>query len=76
MAVKIRLSRFGKKDKPSYRLVAIEKNNKRDGKALEVLGYYDPTTSVPKVEVNRARLEFWLDKGAKPSLVVQKILHI
>lgn len=76
MAVKIRLSRLGKKDKPSYRIVAIDSKNKRDGKVLEVLGLYDPTLNPPSVNVDKKRLEYWLGVGAVPSEVIQKLLHL
>ena len=76
MAVRIRLARLGKKANPKYRVVAIEKRNKRNGKVLEVLGQYDPTLDPPKIEVKKDRIEFWVKNGAKPSESVQKLLSI
>ncbi len=74
MAVKIRLSRKGKKFQPFYRIIATDTRFPRDGKFLEILGSYDPKTDPPKVTVDTERLKYWLEKGAKMSLTVKSIL--
>lgn len=76
MAVRIRLTRLGKKANPKYRIVAIDKRNKRDGKVLEILGLYDPTLNPPKIELKKDRIEFWVKNGAQTSESVQKLLKI
>ncbi|MBI4100326.1 30S ribosomal protein S16 [Candidatus Microgenomates bacterium] len=74
MAVKIRLSRKGTKHKPFYRLVVMPSQNKRDGKFIEVLGFYDPKVQPPKIKVDQKRLEYWLSCGAQKTEGVRKIL--
>ncbi|MFH1552432.1 MAG: 30S ribosomal protein S16 [Candidatus Omnitrophota bacterium] len=74
MAVVLRLKMFGTNKKPSYRIVAMTKSEKRDGKALEELGHYDPKKGKDKVALDRARVEYWLKNGAKPSETVKSIL--
>ncbi|MEA3489654.1 MAG: 30S ribosomal protein S16 [Candidatus Omnitrophota bacterium] len=74
MAVVLRLKRFGTKKRPFYRIVAIPKSEKRDGKTLEELGFYDPKKGKDKVALDRARAEYWLKNGAKPSETVKSIL--
>lgn len=74
MTVAIRLSRKGAKNKPSYRIVVTPARSKRDGKFIEILGYYDPLLNPPKVKVKHERLDYWLSCGAQPSEAVKKIL--
>ncbi len=74
MAVVIRLKRFGTKKKPFFRIVAITKSKKRDGKALEELGLYDPKKGKVGVTLDRERVGYWLEKGAKPSPTVKSII--
>lgn len=76
MAVKIRLTRFGKRNQPMYRLVAIDEHKKRDGRAIEILGQYDPSKVTDKVQVKKDRLSYWLSVGAKPSDTVKHLLKI
>lgn len=72
MAVKIRLSRIGKKGAPFYRIVAIDSRKKRDGAFLENLGTYDALN--PRlVQFHEDRINYWLSVGAQPSQTVQKI---
>jgi len=66
MAVKIRLSRCGGKQKPFYRIVATDKESSRDGKFLEVLGTYDPRIE-KGFNFKKDRVDYWISKGAKPS---------
>lgn len=70
----IRLARFGAKKKPSYRVVVIEKDQARDGRAIEVVGYYKPQTQPATVHLNRERIEHWIKAGAKPSDTVARLL--
>ena len=76
MSVKIRLSKTGKKHQISFRITAVDTRSKRDGASLEILGYYNPKNKTPKeVEINHARYEYWLSKGAKPTATVAKIIQ-
>ncbi|MFH1846756.1 MAG: 30S ribosomal protein S16 [Candidatus Omnitrophota bacterium] len=74
MGVVLRLKKFGSKKKPFYRIVAMTKSKKRDGKALEEIGYYDPKNGQDKVALDRDRVDYWLKNGAKPSETVKSIL--
>jgi small subunit ribosomal protein S16 len=64
MAVRIRLARRGAKKRPFYRLVAADSEAPRDGKFLEILGFYDPTKEPAKVNLHREKVSYWLEKGA------------
>lgn len=74
MAVVIRLMRMGRKNRPSYRLVVTDSRMRRDGRALEIIGNYDPLENPPKVSVKEERALYWLLKGAKPSETAESIL--
>ena len=74
--VKIRLKRFGRKNHAFWRINAVDHRSPRDGKVLEELGFYDPITpdNGKQVVVNKARVDFWLKKGAQPSPTVKQLL--
>lgn len=74
MAVVLRLKMFGTKKKPSYRIVAMTKARRRDGKPLEELGIYYPKRSKDQVTLDKARVEYWLKNGAEPSATVKSII--
>ncbi|URE09946.1 30S ribosomal protein [Musa troglodytarum] len=77
MVVRIRLSRFGCKNKPFYRVMAADSRYKRDGRHLEVLGYYNPLPGQDggkRMGLNFDRVKYWLSVGAQPSDPVQRIL--
>lgn len=76
MAVKIRLTRKGRKKLPSYRIVVADSRFPRDGRFIEELGYYDPKTEPSTVEINVDKARDWLAKGAQPSNTVQKLFKI
>lgn len=63
MAVKIRLSRIGKKNAPQYRIVAVDSRRKRDGAFLENLGTYNPITH-ELVQFHEDRINHWVSQGA------------
>jgi len=65
--VRIRLRRQGLKGQPTYRIIAAEKESPRDGKFLEILGYYNPRTVPPTIQINEERVFDWIGKGAQPS---------
>lgn len=76
MAVRIRLSRVGATKRPSYRVVAIDSRRPRDGRALEILGYYDPLTKPATVQIDAERVAAWVGKGALPSATVAKLIKL
>ncbi len=72
MSVKLRFQLVGKKNRPAFRLVAIESRKARDGAFIENLGFYDPYTAddKKKLRINKERAEYWLGVGASPSQTV------
>ncbi len=70
----IRLARFGAKKKPTFRVVVIEKEQARNGRSVEVVGYYDPRKQPASVHLEHDRIEHWLKMGAKPSDTVARLL--
>ena len=72
MSVKIRLSRIGTKNAPCYRIIAIDSRKKRDGEFLENLGTYDPLKG-SLIQFHRDRIDYWISKGAQPSLTVARL---
>ena len=73
MSVAIRLMRFGKKHRPFYRIVVIDKRRKRESKYIEKLGIYDPMQEPAKIEINKERLDYWLSRGAQISEGIRKL---
>lgn len=67
MAVKIRLKRMGSKKRPFYRLVAADSRRARDGRFIELLGYYDPLKEPADIKLDDDKVFKWLDRGAEPS---------
>jgi len=70
----IRLARFGAKKKPSYRVVVIDKERARDSRSVEVVGFYNPISQPPVVNLKHERIEYWLKSGAQPSETVTRLL--
>jgi small subunit ribosomal protein S16 len=75
LAVRIRLTRVGATKRPSYRVVAIDSRRPRDGRSLEILGFYDPLTDPATVQIDADRLNAWIAKGARPSDTVGKLMR-
>ena len=75
MSVKIRLSRYGAKKQPTYRIVVAEERSKRDGRLVEPLGHFDPRTEPPTIVLNEERARYWLGVGARPTDALGIILR-
>ena len=73
MAVRIRLKRMGAKKQPAYRIVVADNRYPRDGRFIEEIGYYNPTTKPTTFEVNQEKAQQWLDRGARPSNTVKAL---
>ncbi|MBM3143363.1 MAG: 30S ribosomal protein S16 [Chloroflexi bacterium] len=71
--VRLRLRRVGAKKQPSYRVVAAEKESPRDGRFLEVLGFYNPRTKPSTIQLGEDRVYHWLSEGAQPSDAVRRL---
>jgi len=76
MAVKIRLTRLGKKKQPTYRVVVMDSRKQRDGKYIEQLGIYDPKQEPSLIRIDNERALHWLQTGAQPTERAQKLLEI
>lgn len=73
--VRIRLRRVGLKHQPTYRIVAADVESPRDGRFIEILGFYNPRTEPSTIEIKEDRLFEWLKNGAQPSESVQSLLR-
>jgi small subunit ribosomal protein S16 len=65
----------GATKRPSYRVIAIDSRRPRDGRALEILGFYDPLTDPATVQIDAEKLNAWIAKGATPSDTVVKLMR-
>ena len=74
MAVHIRLTRVGATKRPAYRVIAIDSRRSRDGRALEILGYYNPLTDPITVQLDTERIATWMARGARPSAAVERLM--
>lgn len=73
MPVRIRLTRTGAKKAPSYRIVVIDSRRARDSKAIETIGHYHPVLKDKPLVLKEERAIDWLNKGAQPTLTIQKL---
>ena len=76
MATKIRLKRMGKKFYAFYRVVVMDSRAKRDGRAIEEIGTYNPNTQPSTIQINSERAQYWLGVGAQPTDQVRNLLKI
>lgn len=72
--LKIRLTQTGTTNQKTYRIIAIEEGKRRDGKAVEQLGYYNPRMRPPHIVINKERVSYWVSKGAQVTPAVEKLL--
>lgn len=75
MSVSIRLSRTGRKNLPSYRVVVTQTRTKRDGKVLEIIGHFNPSNTPASFEIDKKKYEEWAGKGAIVSDAVKKLIE-
>ena len=76
VAVKLRLMRMGKKKQPTYRVVAADSRSPRDGRFIEVVGFYNPRSEPSVIEIDNEKAVGWLKNGARPTERVQKLLTV
>lgn len=74
MPATLRLMRVGRKGKPFYRVVVVDKRKKRNGRYIENLGTYNPLVDPAEIKLNQERLDYWKDKGAEISEGLHKLL--
>ena len=72
----IRLARFGKKKKPFYRVVVIERTRPRNGRVVEAVGTYDPLKKPAELKLDAERIKHWLGVGAQPSDTVRSFIRL
>ena len=72
--VKLRLKRMGAKKQPSYRIVAADSRAPRDGRFIEILGFYNPRSNPAEIIIDEEKVLKWLNNGAQPSDTVRNIL--
>ena len=72
--VKIRLKRLGRRNRPFYRLVAIDSRTRRDGREIERLGWYNPISKDEQISFNEERIVHWLNNGAQVSDTVNSLM--
>lgn len=74
MAVKLRLMRMGKKKQPTYRVVAADSRKPRNGRFIEIVGFYDARREPSVINIDDERALHWLRHGAQPTETVEKLL--
>ncbi len=74
MAVRIRLTRFGRKKKPFYRIIVADSESSRDGKFLDILGTYDPIQDPAAIKIDNVKLQEWIGRGALPTTTVKSLI--
>ena len=74
MAVKIRLTRMGKKKHPFYRVVVADQRARRDGAPIDEIGYYNPMTNPAEIKIDAEKANKWLANGAQPTDTVRSLL--
>jgi small subunit ribosomal protein S16 len=74
MALRLRLTRMGSRKRPFYRIVALNSETRRDGRALDYLGYYNPMSEPPEIKIDQEKVKMWMGRGAKPSDTVRSLL--
>ena len=73
--LRIRLSRHGAKKDPHYRVVVTDKRNPRDGRFVEIVGYYNPALKPVRLHLDLERVDYWVGQGAQPSATVQSLMN-
>jgi len=75
MAMKLRLTRMGSKKRPFYRIVAMDSATRRDGRALDYIGHYNPMTNPAEINVDAEKVAMWIERGAQPTDTVAALLR-
>jgi small subunit ribosomal protein S16 len=71
--LKLRLKKIGRKRQPSYRIIIIPNTSRRDGKAIDEVGYYNPITK--EISFNSEKIIEWLKNGVQPTDTVKRLLQ-
>ncbi|GAA0722924.1 30S ribosomal protein S16 [Clostridium malenominatum] len=73
MAVKIRLRRMGAKKAPFYRVIVADSRSPRDGRFIDEIGYYNPTTEPATIKIDEEKAVTWVKNGAQPTDIVKRL---
>jgi small subunit ribosomal protein S16 len=73
LAVKFRLSRFGAKKKPFYRIVVADERSPRDGRFIDKVGFYDPLKNPAEISLDKEKIKSWYEKGVRPTRTVESL---
>jgi small subunit ribosomal protein S16 len=73
LAVKFRLSRFGAKKKPFYRIVVADERSPRDGRFIDKVGFYDPLKNPAEISLDKEKINTWYEKGVRPTRTVESL---
>lgn len=73
--LRIRLSRHGAKKDPHYRVVVTDRRSPRDGRFVEIVGYYNPAIRPVRLRLDLERVDYWVGQGAQPSATVQGLVN-
>ena len=76
MAVKMRLTRMGKKKQPFYRVVVCDSRAPRQGRYIDLIGTYDPLQEPSEIRLDLDKVRSWLSKGVQPTVTVKRLLKI
>ncbi len=71
----IRLTRRGAKKQPVYRVVVADKEAKRDGRFVEIVGHYNPCRKPAELKLDQERINYWIARGAQPSETVRSLIR-
>lgn len=74
--VKLRLSQTGTTNRKTYRIIAIDESKRRNGRALEILGFYNPLVKPPQISISKDRVAHWVSVGAQLSPAVKKLMSV
>ena len=74
MAVRMRLTRVGSKKNPIYRVVVADSRSPRDGRFIEIIGRYNPQTDPSTIDLDEAKINDWISKGAQPTAPVSRLI--
>jgi small subunit ribosomal protein S16 len=75
MSVRVRLTRVGSKKNPLWRVVVADQRSPRDGRFIESIGHYNPQTEPSTIVIDDERLRHWIDRGARPTNTVKKLMR-
>jgi len=69
------MTRLGAKKRPFYRIIVTERDAKRDGRFVEIVGHFDPIAHPPVVKIDKERFDYWVNQGAQPTDTVRRCLR-